>query len=445
MARSAGSGVRMNATVGSEAEPPRVSGPVRGPRRTRSRRPLAVSLAVGLAVLACAAVLLSPSIVPGSLLSLAPGPRGPSGPPHATNASNPPVGLSLNAGAACNSVSTPTPSSVLVPVPGPVQSLPTGGTVAATLEYGAVNVSAPALGARVFAPSQFASFPLATGGSVQIYFPPHAFPVTGPGWLNGSVTNRSVVSGTGWSFASGASALLSSQKIAVMANASYGALEIEVRWHWTVTDPNGSVQAGAWSVPTTASHWPTATPSVFDPAPVVSVLSTNGPNQIIGTNFSASLAGFVAARYFFLELEFPSTGKVVQAHGQTSAPNATATTVTIPMLNYNRYLAPGHYLVHVHDGCGAMLLSLPQNASYAASATITVSVSPASCGKVTVNGSSYANGATFSIAPSSSAYSFGLSGCSGHAFRSWHFTGGLSIASGRLLVSASGGVAIAYS
>ncbi|MCI4332337.1 MAG: hypothetical protein L3K01_01200 [Thermoplasmata archaeon] len=361
----------------------------------------------------------------------------------------PPVGNSSSSSSpatSCNRVTTPTPSSILVPLPGPTGTLAAGGSLGVAFEFSVANSSPASSGATVDVPSVFATFPLQSGGSASVYLPPHSFPVAGSGWLNGSRSTGSTPTVNALAFASNGSALLSSQKIAVLANTPYGALTLQVRWQWTVTSPNGSTTTGAWSVPTASSGWPTSVPSIFEPAPVVTRVSETGPNGTIGTNFTAQLGGNVSGRYFFLELEAASTGKVTQSHGETAPVGATAANVTIVLLNYDRYLYPGNYLVHIHDACGALLLSLPVKATYAASATLTVYVQPASCGPVTFQGTTYGNDRSFSVTPSSTPYSVSVPVCSGHPFKGWHFSGGVYLASAtKLLVSSSGTFTVLYS
>jgi hypothetical protein len=330
-------------------------------------------------------------------------------------------------------------------VPNPSSSLGPGGTVSATVEFATPNTGTGVSAITVYVPSVFVTFPLSSGGTAQLFVASHSFSLPGPGWPNASASTQSLVSSTGLTFASNASAVLSSQKIAVLADAGYGAITLEVRWHWALTPSGGSTSSGGWSVPTNAANWPSSVPSVFDPAPRASLLSQNGPNETIGSNFTAQLGGNVSGRYFFLELEAASNGKVSQAHGQTATPGAGTTTVTIPILNYDRYLYPGNYLVHVHDGCGAMLLSIPVTAVYASSASVTVHLQPSSCGKVTFGGTSYGDGARFSTTPSSHPYSVGVPSCSGHAFRGWDFSGGLYLySSNQILVSSGGSFTVLY-
>ena len=372
------------------------------------------------------------------------------GPPHAAlppaNPSIPSNGTPNDAGTACNAVSTPTPSAVLVPGPAPSESLAGGGSLTAAVEFGGLGPVSPSAPTDVASPSLVATFGLSSGGSVQLYFPAHAFLSNGTGWWSDSLESSTTVESSGLSFATGNASALSSEKLAVMAAAEYGTLTLEVRWHWALTEPNGTVATGPWSRPTSRADWPSSTPSEFFPAPTVSLLATNGPVETIGSNFSAMLGGYVADRSFFLELEFPSTGSVVQSQGETSPSAATRMTVTIPMLNYDQYLIPGTYLVHIHDGCGAMLLSLSETATYARSATLSVAVSPDSCGAVRFNGSEYGSGAVISVRPSSTPYPFAAPSCPGHPDRTWQFDGGLHMTSGTsLLVSSSGRISVAYS
>ncbi|MCI4330369.1 MAG: hypothetical protein L3K19_00780 [Thermoplasmata archaeon] len=385
---------------------------------------------LGVAVVSFAAVA---GVLPTSLPSL---------PPVVVPPSNASTGAHQPA---CYPYGSPTPSAVLVPIAPPTQPLAAGGALSVQFEIGAMSYPAAARGVVIDVPSAFANFPQAAGGTAQVYFSPSNFSVTGAGWTNAYVSNRSVVESSGVRFATNRSAVLSTEKIAVEGNAPYGAVTLAVRWHWALNQPNGSTVTGPWSVPTNTSQWPSSIPSEFYPAPSVTVLSSSGPSQWIGANYSARLGGIVSARYFFLELESPATGKVVQDHGQTAPNGASNVTVSVPLLNYNRYLYPGTYLVHIHDVCGALLASVAVNASYTPWATVQVHLQPSSCGKVTFNGTGYGNGSTITTRPSSTPYSFTLPGCPGHAFTGWQFSGGLfPTSSHRLLVSSNGSFVISY-
>lgn len=354
-------------------------------------------------------------------------------------------GASLGGTGTCNSPAVPTPSSILIPLAEPRTSVPPKGTLTVTWEYAVVNYSASLAGRSVYLPSVFASFPQAAGGAVSVYFAPLTAHVAGGGWATPTGANRTVASTGGWQFASGGTALLSTQKIAVMANASYGQLTLEFRWRWSVGAPTGGSVTGNWTVPTRASQWPSSVASIFYPAPYVPLLGNNGPTVLIGANATALLGGSVAGRYFFLELENASTGKVFQSQGGTAPTGATTYTASIVMLNYDHYLDPGTYLLHIHDGCGAMLHSLPEKAQFATAATVHVTVTPSSCGSVTVNGTPHASGTSFSIRPSSTPYSFAIPACSGHSFQGWQGGGGVHIVNASSLrVSSDGSFSVTY-
>lgn len=425
------------------------SSPNSGGRASVSARlPL---IAAGLLVIALAmtAALGSMGLVP-RVGALHPG-SGPSVPPNSptpspANGSNTSTTFPGPQSGNCNAIGSPTPSSLLIPTANPSVSLGSGGSLTAGFEVGVVNYSSTNAGTRLILPSVFATFPLSGGSSYQVYLPARTIYVNASGWSSPSLGARTVQPSAGLTFSSSASAVLSTQKIAVMTAENYSAVTMELRWSWTLHQPDGTLVNGTWTTPSRAAHWPSQLPSIFYPAPFASLLSTGGSTVTIGTNFTATLGGMVSARYFFLELEYPGTGKVVQAHGQTAASSATTFVVTILMLNYDHYLSPGTYLVHIHDGCGAMLYSLSEKAVFASSATVRFYVNPSSCGAITFNGSSYASGTSATVVPSTTAYSLAISGCKGHTFQAWGSTGAVHVSSGSgLLVSGSGTFTVKYS
>ena len=196
-------------------------------------------------------------------------------------------------------------------------------------------------------------------------------------------------------------------------------------------------------MPTSTDHNPSQLRSIFYPAPYVSFLGSSGSSPTIGANYTATIGGTVAGAYFLLELEFPSTGKVVQAHGQTAPSGATTFNVSIPMISYTNSLSPGPYLVHIHDACGGMLYNKSVTAVFAAHATVQFAITPTSC-SAKFNGISWFNGTSATVVPSITAYAISV-GCSGHSFKSWSGTGDIHILNGTsLLVSASGTWTVVY-
>ncbi|MCI4366182.1 MAG: hypothetical protein L3K08_00345 [Thermoplasmata archaeon] len=338
---------------------------------------------------------------------------------------------------------TPTPSAVLIPDPAPSGTAPNGTSISVTVAVAVLNSSLPPGAINVSVPSLSAGFPTLGGAPRSVYLPPATLVPVGIGWGSAVEERAGVVLAGPVTYPTDALAVLSSEKLAVMADAPYGALFLGVLWTWDERLPNGSVVHGPWSAPTPRSDWPNSLASEFLPAPGVGAQPLTTSPILIGTNFTASLTGAVAGRYFFLELESPVTGHVGQVHGGTAPPGATILTLGLPILNYDHYLDPGPYLVHVHDGCGAMLHSLSVSAVYAPSAQIAISVRPAGCGSVSLNGTSYGDGSSPSVRPSATPFAFSASGCPGTP--RWSLTGGLYFESADLLrVSASGSLTVTF-
>ena len=416
------------------------------PHRGRSDARTAVGLLAVVTLVAALSVTLPLGSFLASVHPTPPGDRGiaggtpPGGTPPGVGA---PGNASFPAGSNCNP-STPTPSALLIPIPEPSGSVPAGGTLGATVEVSVTNTSASSVTLHV--PSLTVSFPLSAGGRSQLFVTAATLTLTGTGWGHARTTNVSTTLSGGTSFSSGGSATLSTQKIAVMGSAPYGSLTVEFRWHWSASSSNGTLTAGPWSTPTSTSQWPTSLASTFYPAPFVSLLGSTGPAVKIGATMTSTLGGAVPSSYFFEELENASTGKVFQDQGQTAPRGVSQYNVTIPMINYDHYLDPGTYLLHIHDGCGALLYSLSKSATFAASATVTIVVQPGTCGPITINGTGHASGSSFSIPPRSAAYTFSVPTCSGHTFQSWSGSGGIHVVTGgSMRISADGSFTVRYS
>ena len=350
--------------------------------------------------------------------------------------------FSTQSTAVCNAPSYISSSSLLITSPNPVGTLGVGGSLTATLEF-AVNTSVGNMtGRAVTFPSVFVTFPL-TSGSVQLDISPTSVPIPSAGWSNAPALNHTIPVTSNLSFKVGASVTLSSQKLAVMAPANYTQLSLEFRWAWSLVQPNGSSTRGAWTIPTVSNHLPSQLRTIFFPAPFVSFLNSTGTQATIGTNYTATLGGAVAGRYFLLEMELPSSGKVVQAHSQTAPGSATTFVVQILVLSYTNSLSPGSYLVHIHDACGAMLYNKSIKAVFASTATVSFTISPVSC-TAKFDGASRANGSTDIVVPSVVPYSMSV-GCAGHTFVSWSGGGGVHVNNGTsLLVSATGRFTVTY-
>lgn len=344
----------------------------------------------------------------------------------------------------CNPQPTPTPSALLIPTTNPVGELVSGGHLTVSFQIGTVNYTGQNDGEPVYLPSIFATFPLVNGTSLTVYFPPATWTVQGSGWASPSFATKTITAPWDATF-SNASALLSTQKIALMAPSLYGNLTLEVRWQWSVAETAGSETTSAWTDPSWQSGYPNFLASILYPAPYVTFTVDSANPVTIGSTVQTTLGGDVAGRYFLFEVEFPTTGSVFQSVHGIAGTNNAAFNLNFTLLNYDSYLDPGTYLLHVHDSCGALLYSVPLDAVYASSATVTFNVSPASCGPVTFDGSTYASGTSATVPPSETPYSFAIPSCS-EAFQSWTTQGGLHVsAADELLVSASGTLTVNYS
>lgn len=345
----------------------------------------------------------------------------------------------------CNPAGPYPPSALRILLPDPTTPLFSGGALSVTYEVEIANFGPSHQGTIVYFPSVFTTFPRASGGSLTLYFSPRHLAVQSGGWSSPGFASQSVAPTGGFAFSSSGHAQLSSQILAVMATASYPNLTLEVRWQWVLTQPDGSSATSGWSTPSPTATSTGGAPSVFYPAPYVSLAALPSRTRTIGSEYSATLGGMFQGRTFFLELEYPGNGSVVQSQAQTAPWGGTSFQVQILLLNYDGFLDPASYLVHIHDDCGALLYSLPVKAYFAPAATMGFVLSPASCGSLIFNGTPHASGSSWTVVPSRSAYSFSLPYCAGHSFVSWTTSGGLHIVSGSALrVSSNGTLSVRY-
>ncbi len=347
----------------------------------------------------------------------------------------------------CNKVGNPAPSALYIPTSEPTVNLSSGGQITGIMEFAVVNYTSSDVGISVYFPTVYFTFPLSPTGNFSMTISPQSFNITGSGWTNGAHTNHTETVAAGLNFIPKGKDRLSTQKVAIQADVPYGTVTIEFRWMWKLTQPNGTVASSSWTIPkSTYSSGSSTLPSMFFPAQYVEFISGpgNGQKVTIGTNYTAVLGGAVAGKYFFLEME-DGAGKVVQAHAQTIAANATTATVTITVLNYDHYLAPGLELIHIHDVCGAILYNKLIDAVFAPKVTITFYLEPGFCGPMTFNGTKFANNTSGTFVPSTTPYSFSVPKCSGYTFKNWTDTGGLHIsANDELMVSYAGTFTIEF-
>jgi hypothetical protein len=373
---------------------------------------------------------------------------------HASSGSSPggnssdgivPVNGTLAGPGGCNAAKSPTPSALLVPNADVNGSLVPNGQLIVSYEYAVVNYTPSDAQVQIYLPTLMAVFPTAGGTPLETVFSPAVAQPSGAGWQTPAFATRSYLSAGTVSFG-GAPAVLSSQKIAVLSSVPYGEIALEFRWHWILRNPGSSDAVGPWTVPTPNVQWPSALPSIFLPAPYVNIVSTSGSPAYIGSEFTAYLTGAVSGRSFFLELEAASNGLSIQTQNNSVPVGGNSSyPVRILLLNYDGYLFPGAYLVHIHDACGALLRSVPVTLGYASNATITFSISPASCPGVEFNGHNYTNGARAVVVPSANPYPVVIPDCQGASFLNWTTSGGLHVeSSAGILVSSNGTLTVTY-
>jgi len=257
-------------------------------------------------------------------------------------------------GSVCNP-SSPSPAAVAIPLPNPHRGLAAGGSIVTSYEITVENYTAALNGTVVTVPTMEGVFPLAAGGSTLAVTPPTTVRITGSGWS--TPVNHTKVVTSNLTFASGAKAFLTSQKIALMAPIAYGGISLGVRWQWTMVPPSGPVRASGWSVPATTATSPYL-PSIFYPAPWVGLVLPGGGSAAAGTNVTLALNGSVTNTTFRVVVEYPNNGTEISSVWEPSGAAPTFNATASLRYGNGTPLAPGSYLLHVHDHCQAIVHSV---------------------------------------------------------------------------------------
>jgi hypothetical protein len=238
------------------------------------------------------------------------------------------------------------------PAPAPDAAL--GTVVSVAYELRAVTLPAGVDPVTVQMPGVTAFFPLSSGTPLQVFLPAETFSVTAAGWISSGTHSKPVPASS--SFAAGSVAQLSTQLLAVMATAPAGSFDLEVRWNWSVSSSDGATSSGPGTVPT----WSGQFPSIFAPEPYVALDARGPAAETSGAIFQAEFSGAGAGWPFLLKLENASTGATLNRAYFNSTDDSGAPFVgSIQMAAGSVPLAPGSYLVHLHDQCGGILYSLP--------------------------------------------------------------------------------------
>ncbi len=347
----------------------------------------------------------------------------------------------------CPFHATDTGSSRDVPLAPPGFPLSARDSLTVSYEFAIHNVSHRAASLRLTVPSFTAMFPLTSGSTFEAFLPPRALWLNGTAWSSSSLASKTKVAGGVTSFAK-TPATMTSQLVAIMANASYQTATIVFRWDWAVTfATNGTTISSPWS--RVATNGTQSGP--FYPAPYVGLVSTSSTSPEIGSKFTAFLSGATSNTNFRSVLEYASTGREIRNDETITGPgNATSAGVSVLILPYQSSLAPSTLLDHVRDYCLSLLYSISLHVVYAPSANVTLSVWPPRCGPVVFNGTAFRNGGTIRVTPSSSGVSIGAPSCSGWLFHGWSRSAGVwvgspGLASTNATISASGNLTASYS
>ena len=268
-----------------------------------------------------------------------------------------PLALGSPAAVTCNPKNA-SPSALDIPGVGP-KHLAAGAILNVTFEYLVANYSKADRGVALDFPSATAVFPTLPTGSVKLFFPAKNVSVLSSKWSDPSVWRASTTVATATTFNSNASAYLTTSKIAIMAGLPTGSLTLKVRWQWTIFNPvTGLHSMGAWTVPSLSAKSPFL-PSTFYPASFVGLVSTSGSPVPSGSTYVLGLNGTVASTWFRLVLEYPNNGTEIQSIYENTTATNLVFNATLPVAYRNGTGVPaGHYLMHVHDSCQAIVHSI---------------------------------------------------------------------------------------
>jgi hypothetical protein len=239
-----------------------------------------------------------------------------------------------------------------------------GSTLVVSYEVGVTHAARPVGGRIVYLPSLNGVFPISTGGSVSVFGAPRNLTLAGNAWSPPINLTKTLT--VPENLTSASSATLTSSKIAVMSNSTYGALTLEFRWSFVATPSGTNVTAfvSPWTTPNASAASPFL-PSIFFPADFVALASTSPRPAPAGSIFDLKLKGTVANTTFRIVVEYPSNGTETFSQWEAN-PSGHGPFIATANLSFRNAtpLPVGNYLVHVHDRCQAIviILTLPVTA-----------------------------------------------------------------------------------
>ncbi|MGA9839617.1 MAG: hypothetical protein WBF81_07640 [Thermoplasmata archaeon] len=331
------------------------------------------------------------------------------------------------------------PAALHIPVAGPVVDLVRGDIVNVTYEYEAVTYNATLYHMLLRFPTVFAVFTEPGGGLKFVPVLDREVLFSKGGYNNGTATQSSNVITANTTLDRTVQPFLTTLKLAIMANTSYGYFRLAVRWDYTIwVKANDTTLTSPWS--TFGDHQ--GQESTVTPAQLMNLAWTSPEYTTVGSRFTAELTGLVSGADYWVEVENPFTGISVEEKWTNASVGVTSFNVSI-LLQYGRGLmTPSPWLVHIHDNHGDILYSIPVYLSSPTTASIYFKVVPSTCGPVEFNGVPRASGAGSHGIGTNQSYSLVAESCSGYTFAGWSQTGGgAQIAS---LTSASTSAEILY-
>jgi hypothetical protein len=286
------------------------------------------------------------------LVLLASGVAGAVGPTGA----HPSAGARSLTASVCNAPNT-SPSALDIPLADVGRDLPKGSSLLVSYEVGVTHTDRSVGGRRVYLPSLNGVFPIAGGGTLSVFAAPRNLTLTSNAWSL-PVNFSKTLSGSE-NLTSSVQATLSSSKIAVMSNSTYGDLTLEFRWSYVVTTfgANATRATSPWTLPnsTAASGY---LPSIFYPANLVLLASVGPLPAVAGSVLTLRLTGAVVNTTFRIVVEVPSGTETFSEWEATPVQHGPfLATANLSYVN-STPLPNGSYLIHVHDHCEAIVIIL---------------------------------------------------------------------------------------
>jgi hypothetical protein len=316
-----------------------------------------------------------------------------------------------------------TPSGALhIPLSGPVLNLVQGDRVNVTYEYEAVTYNSSFSGMTLRFPTVDGVFTQPGGGLVFIPVLDREATLSHAGFSNGSTTKVSEVMTGNFTLNPNVQPFLTTLKLAIMANATYGTLQLAIRWDYSIwVKANDTTFSSGWS---RFGNGGGQESSVI-PAALVTIVRQTPEYTTVGSRFTAELTGMVSGASYWVEVENPFTGISISKLWDNASVGVTTYNVSILLQGGRGSMAAGPWLVHIHDSYKQILYSLPVYLTDPTVATLFFRASPSSCGPIDFNGSSQASGSVRTHLAANQTYSLSVgASSSGCTFTGWSQSGG---------------------